>query len=200
MLVHLIRQWMSEASSLTISSYIHVDWPYLLSCLLCDAVTKVNPMSLLHKKSQEEENLPLIHVRIYNTRGLGICIVTAHINPHPVLWGLHGPRKDWNRHPTVKLSYDTGKLSGSMRPLHIQKREFFSIFIWGLKKYDTCGQKLPRSWQYISFKTIFFFHSSNKKDCQILFFGWDWYERDVDERGNDFHQSYNMINKTWWKA
>ncbi len=26
------------------------------------------------------------------------------INPHPVLWGLHGLRKDWNRHPTLKKS------------------------------------------------------------------------------------------------
>ncbi len=25
-------------------------------------------------------------------------------NPHPVLWGPHGPRKDLNRHPTLKKS------------------------------------------------------------------------------------------------
>ena len=27
-----------------------------------------------------------------------------HVNPHPVLWGPPGPRKDRNRHPTLKKS------------------------------------------------------------------------------------------------
>ncbi len=26
------------------------------------------------------------------------------LNPHPVLWGPHRPRNDWNRHPTLKKS------------------------------------------------------------------------------------------------
>ncbi len=42
---------------------------------------------------------------VWRDRHIGVGKLQTNDNPiypHPVLWGPHGPRKDWNRHPTLK--------------------------------------------------------------------------------------------------
>ncbi len=52
------------------------------------------------------------------------------INPHPVLWGLCGPRKDWNRHPMLMKNIDI-----YARPI---KKILTILSFRGLKRPHSC--------------------------------------------------------------
>ncbi len=68
------------------------------------------------------------------------------INPHPVLWGPHGPRKDWIRHhtalPCSKGETNSAHEGGKLRPCLLgngTKRENHCASYIGGHKYSNFG-------------------------------------------------------------